>query len=214
MTLLDYYRRNVYSQNGEDGVLGEILRRLGIASGTFVEFGAWDGITYSNTRHLLEQGWGGVYIESDPTKFAALVCNCAGLLDRVQLVHATVTQFGESSLDRILARTKTPRCFEVLSIDIDGLDLQIWDSVTEYSPTIVVIEVNSQIPMGVHQVHGPGAQGASLTSMVELGHAKGYALVCHTGNAIFVRSDLVPRLVLTDAQLADHYRALTARELP
>lgn len=190
MTPLGSFKRNVYSQNGEDGVLAELLRRLGITSGTFVEFGAWDGIHLSNTRHLFDQGWGGVYIESDPVRFAALVSNYAGALDRVQLVHVTVTPFGESSLDRILSRAKVPRCFDVLSIDIDSFDLQVWDSVTEYSPAIVVIEVNSGVPEGVHQVHGPGAQGASLCSMVELGASKGYALACHIGNAIFVREDL------------------------
>lgn len=34
MKTLDRYRHNVYSQNGEDGVIGEI-------SSTCVEFGAW-----------------------------------------------------------------------------------------------------------------------------------------------------------------------------
>ena len=196
MKNLDSFKRNVYSQNGEDGVLGELLLRLGIASGTFVEVGAWDGIMFSNTRHLLEQGWGGVYIESDPERFAALERNCAGFTDRVVLVHATVTPFGESSLDRILSRTKALSRFDVLSIDIDSFDLQVWDSVTEYSPAIVVIEVNSSVPVAVHQVHGPGTQGASLCSMVELGARKGYRLACHIGNAVFVRDDLASAVLI------------------
>ena len=45
---LRLFRRNVYSQNGEDGVLDEIFRRLSKNSGWFCEFGAWDGRYGSN----------------------------------------------------------------------------------------------------------------------------------------------------------------------
>jgi hypothetical protein len=53
MSSLSAYRKNIYSQSGEDGVLEEILRRLEIRTGSFVEFGAWDGKHYSNNFHLL-----------------------------------------------------------------------------------------------------------------------------------------------------------------
>ena len=42
-------RANTFSQAGEDGVLAEIFDRLGIAQGSFCEFGAWDGQHLSNT---------------------------------------------------------------------------------------------------------------------------------------------------------------------
>lgn len=38
--------------------------------GSFVEVGAFDGMTYSNTWHLANNGWRGVYIEAHPD-FAA-----------------------------------------------------------------------------------------------------------------------------------------------
>ena len=60
------FRRNVYSQNGEDGVIDEIFRRLGRSSGWFCEFGAWDGRYGSNSYSLLRKGWDGVMIEGDP----------------------------------------------------------------------------------------------------------------------------------------------------
>jgi hypothetical protein len=43
-TSLTPYELRVFSQNGEDGVIAEILRRAGIADGWFVEFGAADGV--------------------------------------------------------------------------------------------------------------------------------------------------------------------------
>ena len=45
---------NVHSQNGEDGVIAEILDRLPELDRWCVEFGAWDGVHLSNTRHLIE----------------------------------------------------------------------------------------------------------------------------------------------------------------
>ena len=54
--LLDH-AHDVHSQFGEDGVLAELLRRLGIERGWCCEFGAYDGVHLSNTRLLLEQGW-------------------------------------------------------------------------------------------------------------------------------------------------------------
>ena len=43
---------STYSQNGEDGILGALLSRIGLEKGYFVEFGAWDGVHWSNTYAL------------------------------------------------------------------------------------------------------------------------------------------------------------------
>src|SRR5690242_6376825 len=69
---LQLFRRNVYSQNGEDGVLDEIFRRLSMDSGWFCEFGAWDGRYGSNSYNLLRNGWRGVMIEGDPRRYRRL----------------------------------------------------------------------------------------------------------------------------------------------
>src|SRR5476649_1423161 len=56
------FQAQVYSQNGEDGMIAEIFRRIGCESKFFVEIGIEDGLQ-NNTRFLLEQGWQGVWIE-------------------------------------------------------------------------------------------------------------------------------------------------------
>jgi hypothetical protein len=80
--------------------------------------------------------------------------------------------------------------FELLSIDIDSWDYHIWSSLERYQPKVVIIEINSSFPPGLHLVHNPPyVQGSSFSAMLELGRNKGYTLVCHTGNMIFVRND-------------------------
>jgi len=56
----DEFRKNVYSQCGEDGVLLEIFNRIKIFNKFYIEFGAWDGLILSNTANLRlnkKMGW-------------------------------------------------------------------------------------------------------------------------------------------------------------
>ena len=50
------FKKSIYSQNGEDGILDKIFSTLGINKGKFVEFGGWDGIKYSNCYNLVKNG--------------------------------------------------------------------------------------------------------------------------------------------------------------
>jgi hypothetical protein len=198
------FASNIHSQNGEDGILAEILRRLGIHSGWFVEFGAWDGKNMSNTRHLAEQGWSGVFIEGNAGKFAELQRNVKPLSGAIQCLNAWVAASGPDSLDNLLSRTDLPARFEVLSIDIDSNDYFVWQSLKDYSPAIVIIEINSGFPAHLRRTHRSGAirTGSSFRSTLELGMRKGYTLVCHTGNMIFVKNELAVQLDLPADEIA------------
>ncbi len=196
------YQGNVTSQCGEDGILAEICHRLDLQTGHFVEFGAWDGRRYSNTYSLLGRGWQGVYMEADESRYQELLRLRHEHPSQVVALCVRVGTDGESALDCILSKTSLPRDFDVLSIDIDSYDWQVWYSLQAYSPKVVIIEGNSQIAPGIWQIHKEGVcQGSSFTALVELGEHKGYKLVCHTGNLIFVRLDLVDRLDLDPVQL-------------
>src|SRR5665213_4359700 len=59
---LSPYELRVFSQNGEDGVLDEILRRTGVATRTFVEFGAGPGIEGTCIYLADVCGWSGRFI--------------------------------------------------------------------------------------------------------------------------------------------------------
>ena len=66
------FKNNKYSQNGEDGILKEILSRLNLTESDnywCCEFGAHNGKYISNTFALVEKGWNAVYIEGNPIFF-------------------------------------------------------------------------------------------------------------------------------------------------
>lgn len=199
------FRRNVYSQNGEDGILEEILKRLTLnhSENWCVEFGAWDGKHMSNTFRLVsDQGWNGVYIEGNVNFFEELKVTCRSFPNIIPILRMISHEEGsDNSLDMILNETNLPKDFEVLSIDIDSYDLAIWANLTEYEPKIVVIEVNSHIPPGILEWHHAHGRGNSFSSTLGVGIRKGYTLICHTGNMIFVRNDLVNKLGLNTVQI-------------
>lgn len=58
----------MYSQHDEERV---ILKLCG-ENGRFLDIGAWDGVTFSNTRALAEKGWGGCLVEPSQVPYEAL----------------------------------------------------------------------------------------------------------------------------------------------
>ena len=193
--LLDF-KRDVYSQTGEDGIIEKILEVLPHKDRWCVEFGAWDGKFVNNTRHLIEtKDYSSVLIEPVKSRFQDLQRNYT---DRKNVI--TVNKFvgftASDNLDHILGATPIPVDFDFLSIDIDGNDYHAWKAFTKYKPKFVVIEFNQTIPTPVSfiQPADPAiTQGASLLAMVELGKEKGYELVSVLPfNAFFVRKEYYP----------------------
>jgi hypothetical protein len=76
----------------------------------------------------------------------------------------------------------------VLSIDIDGDDFHIFDSLQNISPLVVVVEYNPSIPLDFSFINPLGtSQGSSAKSIVHMATQKGYSLVHRTpANLVFV----------------------------
>ena len=200
------YRKNVYSQNGEDGVLEEIFKRINLASSNnekwCVEFGAWDGKHLSNTFHLVEQGWNAVYIEGDKEKYQDLL-ETVKQYPKIKPINAMVgfEDSDSNNLNNLLSGTIIPEDFDLLSIDIDSYDLAVWQCFVG-KPKVVIIEINSSIEPGILQWHdGIFCQGNSFSSTIKVAEDKGYMLVCHTGNLIFLREDLVQMIGLDNRSI-------------
>lgn len=199
------HMRNIHSQFGEDGIIGEILRRIGVTDESrdkwCVEFGAWDGIHLSNTYHLInDHGWRAVLIEGEPKRHQELCRNIPQ--DEVVKICRFVGFDAHDNLDSILGETPIPEDFDFLSIDIDGCDWHVWDSLKRYRPKVVCIEHNETIPVDLAYVQPRDFSvkiGNGCKALDNLAKEKGYTSVCLTpGNVIAVRDDLVGR-VLDDA---------------
>ena len=213
MNALESYRKNnVYSQAGEDGVIAEVFRRLGIKTGWFCEFGAWDGKYGSNCYALLKSGWRGVMIEGNTKRFEVLKKTARRHDGKLYIENAYVQHEGQQdTLDQLLSNTPIPSNFELLSIDIDGFDYRVWNSLQSYRPICVIIEIDSSTPPGEEYVYDGSGRLTSFSAMLKLGYEKGYVLVCHTGNMFFLDRDYVERLDLP-ADLLQSPEKLFVRE--
>lgn len=201
---LDRQGIKIYSQNDEDGLISEIFKRVGTENRSFLEFGVENGLE-NNTRFLLEQGWSGTWLEGDSRFVAAMEQGFRARIEsgRLRVVHAMVDR---ENINELIRASGLPNDLDLLSIDIDGNDYHIWESITVIEPRIVVIEYNAKFPPPVKWLmpydpafrwDGSDQFGASIASMAELGQRKGYQLVgCNiTGaNAFFVRTDVAKDL--------------------
>ena len=196
---LERHGFRAFSQNDEDGILQEILRRIGPGDKTFVEFGVQDGLQ-NNTRLLLYQGWRGLWIEADATACGSVRRSFASEVTsgQLQLSQSFVTT---QNIVSLIAQARLGE-IDVLSIDIDGNDYWIWEAIS-LTPRVFIVEYNAKFPPPTkwvmqynptHRWDYTDYQGASLEALTELGRTKGYTLVgcCLAGvNAFFVRNDLV-----------------------
>ena len=198
---LNRYELQMFSQNGEDGILAEIFRRIGTTDCYFVEFGVENGLE-TNTTYLLHAGWRGVWYDGNRKAIAA-----ARRLFRpfiatgaLEAHEAFITK--ENAAD-LLERANVPREFDLLSLDIDRNTYHVWDALAAYRPRVAVIEYNASVPVCHDWVIPYDANrtwslnvlyGASLKAYERLGRERGYSLVgCNLAgvNAFFVRDDLV-----------------------
>ena len=175
LTFYSKYAGNVtYSQNGEEKLLIEVLRRLKLETGCAVEFGGHNGKYLSNTALLIDNGWSGKFIEADYDLWEQCCNNWAGN-ERVKSVCSMVNAGNVGAF--------VDETCDVVSIDVDGLDYQIFQAM-EAKPKVVIIEIDSSIPPDADRFNSES--GAGYLPMVKLGIEKGYFLLCHTGNLVFV----------------------------
>ena len=170
------YNYNIHSQNGEDGILVECLRRLNITVGHAVEIGGNDGWWMSNTALLIERGWSGAFIEADWSLYLKCQANWSHRKD-VKCVCSRVDGHNVNAF-------VTDEC-DVLSIDTDGADYEIFKGL-KAKPKIVIVEIDSSIPPHVDAFNADG--GAGFRPMVELARDKGYFVLCHTGNLVLIET--------------------------
>jgi hypothetical protein len=195
---LNRYEHQVFSQNGEDGIIAEIFKRIGAKNRSFVELGVGDGLE-NNTAFLVMQGWKGGWVESSADCVTAIQREFRQPLEarQLKLLHSFITAENVTSL---VERLELPE-LDFLSIDIDRNTSHVWRTLGKLRPRVVAIEYNATFPSDVAWEIPYDSQrtwnrtacfGASLKTLESIGKERGYALVgCDFSgtNAFFVRED-------------------------
>lgn len=182
---------NSYSQDGEDGVLQAIFSLISPANKWCLECGAADGLFFSNTRRLIEEGWKAILIEADPAQHARLVENSEA--EGVHCVNATIN--AACRLETILDRYAAPRDIDLLVLDIDGQEYYAFNALRKYQPRVVLIEFDHNVHEDfIPTLGGPGQAGQR--AIARLGAGKFYTAVYRNFcNMILVRQPLDRLLV-------------------
>jgi len=177
---------NSYSQFGEDGIIEKIFEIIGTQSKLCVEFGAWDGFHMANTANLWTKSWKGVLIEGNKRRYKRLLKNVSDY--DCTCICAFVQSSGDSTLETLLEKEGITEQIDLLSIDIDGNDYYIFDSLKTIRPRVVICEHNPTIPAEIDMVAEEGNYfGCSVSALNRVGEEKGYKLVAVTEtNSFFV----------------------------
>lgn len=208
VTQLQQYSKNpvvmrgarVYSQNDEDGITFEILRRLDkLNTGTFIEFGVSQG-QECNTLALAALGWAGAWIGGEDLIINTNPTNSSTInftYTKSWVVKDNIVNLYNHSLSTIGRQYA-----DVVSLDLDGNDFYFVKELLEHGkhPDLFIVEYNAKFIPPIkwtieyndyHQWDGSDYQGASLALFNELFESHGYFLVCCniTGaNAFFVKT--------------------------
>ena len=191
------YAKNIFSQNGEDGILVELLDDLNIDNGYLVDIGAWNGIYLNNIYNIWRRNFNytALLVERDELKFK--------LLKRIKkknrniIVSNKKVQINSNSnnINEIIKKnipSISHDNFTLIVIDVDSFDYQIFQEL-ELSPKIVVIEHTMNEDVYFEKIDE--RHGSSFYSIYKLAISKGYELICDTHNSIYIRKDLYPNLV-------------------
>lgn len=187
MNLLDY-RKSIYSSIGNDGVIEKIFDILKIENGFFVEFGAWDGVKGSNCRNLYNKGWSGIFIEPDVTRYTDLVKNYKNS-ENITCINSFVDT-SDNKFDNLVSpfiHTEIDFC----SIDIDGLDLEVFETFEKFLPKVICIEGGQMLEPNYPRIPAEIAKNniqQSLQTMVNSFEKKGYKLLCTYQDCFFVKA--------------------------
>ena len=204
---LTTYAYNKYSQRGHDGIIQKIIKEINIDNGFFVEFGAWDGIKLSNTRYLYEKGWEGCFIESDAKKYELLKDNYENT-NIICLNKCIYPIKSEGSTIDDIYKLYINREIDILSIDIDGRDYEVFENM-EITPKIIIIEggfiwhpsIRTKIPYDIaaNNIQQP------LYVTIELAKRKGYQPILFNQDTFLLRNDLYYKYEYFQLIKNDHY---------
>lgn len=122
----------MYSQSLEEQYILEYFEGQ---KGTFIDIGANEGITFSNTRALAELGWSGCFVEPSPKAFERLKKNYKGLSGFYFYNVALGNHNGTAILQESASLISTSDVGLVSTFEVS--EMQRFKKVTTYEPVSV-----------------------------------------------------------------------------
>ena len=173
---------NVFTKEGEDGILLHLFLSIGTQNKQFVDIGSNDCINSNCANLAFHHGWNGIFVDADSSALkrgsAIYKAFFGSSVNRFCFTEAIITRDNAETL-----LTKTG-CFtepDLLCMDLDGNDYHIWQAIELIRPRVVVTEI--QIEKGLEEFIPPYEnqfeiyesklpKGASISSMNRLAEKK------------------------------------------
>jgi FkbM family methyltransferase len=155
-----------------DGLLQRCFGRR--THGQFVEVGAYDGESFSNTCGLADTGWRGLYIEPSPSSYErcrarhaknvgveTLNVAIGATISRVSMTgEGPLTQIAAEGmdpvfevalrpLDNVLAERNIAPGFDLLVVDVEGFEGEVFAGfdLAHWLPAVIIIELSDLTPL-------------------------------------------------------------------
>ena len=215
---LSEYEWGVFSQWGEDGIIQFLVREVQIHNKTFIEFGVED-FSESNCRYLLmASDWQGFVIDGSDENISRLQNSYFYWRHDLQSIAAFIDK---ENINKLLEKSDFDRDLGILSVDIDGNDYHILETINVFEPRIIISEFNPYFgtEREISVPYDPKFDrtekhysnlyfGASIKAIEYVLSERGYTLVgtgMTGGNAYFVRNDLMTEKLISLARNAINF---------
>lgn len=195
----------VFSGTDEDGLLLYIFSMIGTTNKRCIELAYGTPVGANTTNLICNWGWHGLLIEADEDGIQESRKYFAKHKDTYlfppKIIKSWITV---ENLNETISANGFQGEIDLFSLDVDGIDYWLWDSLTVVRPRVMVVEYQDiwgweesvTVPykpeFNRFDVH-PDYFGASLAAFGKLAKNKGYRLIgCNNYgfNAFFLRDDV------------------------
>lgn len=205
--LLFEYGFSIFSQHEEDGILWYIFSLIGTTNKKCIEVCAGTGMESNTANLIVNHFWTGLLFEGDRKKLKVAqefyTKHKNTMIHPPQMVHAWIDK---ENINGLIKDNGHQGEIDLFSLDVDGIDYYLLESLNQVSPRVIVLEINHllgfekslSIPYDKNfkaefSKDGTDYAGASLKAFIKLGRTKGYRFVGtnrFATNAFFIRDDI------------------------
>ena len=192
----------VFSQWGEDGIINWLTFNIENIPKTFIEFGV-ENYSEANTRLLFQEyNWEGLIIDGDKKNIVQITESDYYWKGNLKTICSFVDR---ENINEIIKKNFLNDELGLLSIDVDGNDYWIWESIININPVIVICEYNGifgkKLKLSVpydkkfnrSKAHYSHLYfGCSIQALISLADKKGYEFLgsnLNGNNAFFIKKN-------------------------